>query len=1227
MKTTFYKRGAALVLVLSFLVLISMLIVAFFSSVMTEATASKSYADGVSTKQLADSAINLVMGTIKEATVSGSMAWASQPGMIRTYKMDGTPAAYYKLYSSGTLKLSNNLNGYFPDSDVATDWDQKPSLYTDLNSPVLVPSVTDPTVPTPSFPIIDPRAYSAGTDTIEGFKYACSNPITGGAVNGVIPPGGSSDAQRLPMPLRWLYVLRDGSITTPSGFSNGAAIWSGDSGAIPSVSNPIVGRMAYWTDDETCKVNINTAAGDLANLTTSGSAVGSFWDTPKLDSPSERLLANNQPCQYEYQRYPGHPATVSLSAVFPALQRPDIGLIAPRVVDGGSEGGGVPTFSGTLAALVPDKDRLYASVDELVFSATNAATGGARAQNPVITPDTLEKAKFFLTANGRSPDLNLFGQPRVCVWPIHNTNSTAYRTPTDNLIAFCTTVGGKPYYFTRQDPTSQTVDWNLLESATGTRRNQELYSYLQAVTGKQIPGFGGSTFLLKYGADRDQILTEIFDYIRIINLHDPHLASTGGVYTPSGQVVPIRITTTSGSATQGFGRFDTISQAALLFYTTGTSNSGSGGTPAVSKMRAVLLFAPYNLAAGYSDENPPNYQYVLPTLGTNGSPNVRSTNFRVNVSGTTTPLIFHGNTNSVVACGGYHYRPWGGVKGIANQFLTSATTTKDPNLNATTGGFTSGACDSVNMYPFVSEEISVSGTAPFTLQDTVTTLQIVSYNQVIQNISLHFPTVSIPIPKIPTADLNLMDLNYRINGMVLSGSNYTRIITSSDSVRSLELSGLAYGDLRLTQANATFPNNTVPSYYYDVHANYFGGQLAHSLTTAEPYQKYTGATSGRLIFNSTTPPRAAALPGTKLIADLMAQGFTSVPMSGSKPGGQLGDWDTGLAVAADGPYINKTDDGTSSVTSNASGGAGNIPYYVDTNGFTTALYSPNRQIASAVQFGSLPTGVVAQHPWQTLLFRPDPDGTHQGSTAPKDYLLLDLFTMPVVEPYAISQPLSTAGRVNMNYRIAPFGYITRSTAARAALESTMVMAISSTAAGIYKGSGNTRGEPFRFQIDPNENTGTLKFFEDRFNYADLNDANKRGLFVSASEICDVPLVPMGGSAAAMSSYWSDYTLTGDNVREMPYAHLYPLLTTKSNTYTVHVRVQTLKKVSSTAADQWVEGKDQILGEYRGSSLFERYIDPQDPRLISGNSNYLNPDSNSLEPLYRFRVLNTKKFAQ
>ncbi|XHR27114.1 MAG: Verru_Chthon cassette protein A [Chthoniobacteraceae bacterium] len=1240
------EKGMALILVLSFLVLISMLIIAFFSSVMTESTVSKSYADGVSTKQLADSAASLVMGTLKEATSpsSGSTgpattAWASQPGMIRTYATDGTPAVYYKLYSSDAIKISDNLSSYDPGNDLPSSWDQQAALYTDLNAPVLKPSASDPSVTVPVFPIVDPRAYSTGTGSVEGFSYT-KDPSASGTTT--VLPGADPNTQRLPMPVRWLYVLQDGSVTVPSSYSNGAAVWAGTETNAPSSTNPIVGRIAYWTDDESCKVNINTAAGDLANLSslpTDGSqGVGSFWDIPRVDLPMERHLADNQPCQYEYQRYPGHPGTVFLSTIFPGLSRADICAIAPRVVDGGSKGGSQVTFSGTLASLTPDNDRRYTSVDELMFAAPSGAGTATRQQNPVITPDSLQKANFFLTANGRSPDLNLFGQPRVSVWPLSSGTDSNHRTATDRLIAFCTTVGGLPYYFTRSDPNSSTNDFSL------NTQNQRLYDYLQTATGRAVPGFTSSaSFLTKYpnpggtatASDRDQILTEIFDYIRITNLHDAGLpASTGAPFTPtsgstsasqgSGQVVPIKITSSRGT-TQGFGRFDTISQASLQFIATGTTVSS--GTAQVSAMRAVILFTPYNVAGGYAGYYP-NYQYVIPNLATitSSAPSLTSgSNFRVvmttgsGVSATTstTALVFQNNTNSLTQWTGvWDFRPWGGAEGIANQLIYTSVKTPTPKRTNISGtGFSSVSFDPVQMYPFITTEIPVSGTT-FTLLNTTVTLQIVANNSVVQSMDLNFPQATLPVPSIPTQTA-LMNYDTRLS--TINTTNFGNLITSSDTIRSLQLSGAAYGDVRLMQ---TYPGGHVPASYFDTDINYSTttAKSAHNLFSGLPYRALAGANTGaKLVFNASYYA-IPALPAAKLVASLSAGDKTSVPMSNGQPG----DWDTGISNGADGPYINKTDDGTNAASS------GGDPYFSYIEGFASSLSSPNRQTASAVQFGSLPTGVMAQHPWQTLLFRPDPSGHHPGSAAPKDYLLLDLFTMPVVEPYAISEPLSTAGRINMNYRIAPFDYIRRSTALHATLKSIMVMAIPANDASTCKTPGNTTGGPYRFYVDPDSQTGTLKFFEDRFNYSDSNDSQHRGLFVSSAEICDIPLVPQGLSVAAnMSTFWNNYTLTGDNLREMPYAHLYPLLTTRSNTYTVHLKVQALKKAASTDPNrnkQWVEGKDQVLGEYSGSVIIERYIDPQDTRLSSGNSSYVNPDSNSLEPLYRYHVIGTKKFA-
>ena len=105
--------------------------------------------------------------------------------------------------------------------------------------------------------------------------------------------------------------------------------------------------------------------------------------------------------------------------------------------------------------------------------------------------------------------------------------------------------------------------------------------------------------------------------------------------------------------------------------------------------------------------------------------------------------------------------------------------------------------------------------------------------------------------------------------------------------------------------------------------------------------------------------------------------------------------------------------------------------------------------------------------------------------------------------------------------------------------------------------------------------------------------------------------------------WPNYLPTGDNTRERPYANLYAKLTTKSNVFTVHFRVQVLKKNKTSNANyaQWIEGTDQVASDYRGSSVIERYIDAE----ASLPDFAANPGT-PMDDYYRFRVVSTKKFA-
>lgn len=214
----------------------------------------------------------------------------------------------------------------------------------------------------------------------------------------------------------------------------------------------------------------------------------------------------------------------------------------------------------------------------------------------------------------------------------------------------------------------------------------------------------------------------------------------------------------------------------------------------------------------------------------------------------------------------------------------------------------------------------------------------------------------------------------------------------------------------------------------------------------------------------------------------------------------------------------------------------------------------------------------------------------------------------------------------MNYQIAPFSYIQRSTGVRAVVKAERMTVIPDSDSKNYKNISNGTkvtftSNTYRVPINVDE---TLKAFDSYF-------ATNVDIFHSASQICDIPLVPAqdaDGSPIALPfdyvNFWSTHRLTGDNSRERPYATIYPRLTTKSNTFTVHMRVQALKKVTGTNPNTWVEGKDVVLSEYRGSQTIERYVDPADTNIpdFTQSANA----ATALDAYYKFRVISTKQFA-
>ena len=254
---------------------------------------------------------------------------------------------------------------------------------------------------------------------------------------------------------------------------------------------------------------------------------------------------------------------------------------------------------------------------------------------------------------------------------------------------------------------------------------------------------------------------------------------------------------------------------------------------------------------------------------------------------------------------------------------------------------------------------------------------------------------------------------------------------------------------------------------------------------------------------------------------------------------------------------------------------------------------------------------------------------------------MDFFNMPVVEPYAISEPFSTDGKVNMNYQIVPFTYINRNSGVRAVLGTEGVTRVPRAAAAnqsgtlehpIYKPTGSTNNGPSstaataggtvlaRLPLNLSDTDGSLRQFKEKFAAWDI--------FRSPSEICDIYLVPQGyvwttNAMADAAWYGDEFALVGDNVRERPYANLYPRLTTKSNTFTVHYTVQTLKNPPGADPTLWNDTKGQVTGELRGSTTLERFLDPADSKIPDYAAN---PNAASLDTFYQWRVISNSTFA-
>lgn len=1340
------NRGAALIIVLMVMALLLVFILGLISLANIEQRASSAFSDTMDSRALSELTMDLAIAQIRKATEENSpteeptsqnnieqhKTWASQPGMIRVFGTEedasgfrAKPVAAYKLYSDDRLvwkeavsdrSLSDELTA---DRDEIDGWNEKPALYTNLNEParvVLDASTGDSRL---IYPIIDPAAKDPGGSglAIKGFSYPTDDSDLG------------TSAEALPMPVRWIYVLKDGQLTSPVPGDKGIADFS-ESEVVPTEDNAIVGRIAFWADDESCKVNINTASE------------GDYWDTPRANSATENKFARRVPAQGEYNRFPGHPALTCLSPIYrvfdenldmPAdlseserrTRMQAYAALSPHIGWGGTLGGTRDT-SNTGASNSPDpvtnkRTRLYATVDELFFSPDriphqDVSLSGIGKYD--FDNEDFQIGKAFLTAHSKAPELNLFNKPKISLWP--QSRNQSERNAVDRLIAFCNRAGGRQWEFDRaSNYKSQSKTGSAMSTyADWSGRNRAmLWAYLPALIGKpegkqnyELPGFGSSMYA-KYGKRKSyQIITSSFDLVHWgVNSYSTGLGNDYAALPARGGMAgtsnPGLIGESSalgfrwradGVSAKGFGRFPTVTEAAIVFMATDAEKddndkyidkNGDGFADHTTKMRAFWILEPFSPTVG-----PPawtaNVTYRLANLnarrhGIRSSPGGR----KKNLNWTNGPRLKANYPNGLV--GGGHTMPFVGMMSM----LMEADQDGDDQRRRVVGN----RKDQLKEYTFASGEVDVGGyfvdgqtETPFRYDGGSLVVEIrVGYNDgVVQRLDMNFPATDLTLPQLYIPDVTNPDEDHQFQNLdkrISADDTKEALIRPGDRVRSVLVSSApaspSRGDLRFIAGLYS-----VAKQYFAPHPDYHDAAIpcAHGLRHSRWRENGTFGWTDQSDETSLNDYKKFAAPGFfrfsssdvsgSLVegADYAADSWPSVStgLSGAyKNDGRPGDWDTGVGRIEDGPYINKPDEGNTRT---------GFDVYMNFGSFEIEdglSFSPNRQICSAVAFGSLPTGIdsvgvkansarrvtnpahlTRQEPWQTLLFCPNPPSRttpaldepdeidHRGFGHPRDHLYLENFWMPVVQPYAISEPSATAGKINMNYQMIPFTYIERSSGIYAAMKSTKLMAITPGAASTYKTS-TIHDRELRYNVNVD---ATLTGFTRRFDQFDI--------FRSPSEICEIFLVPeripganYDDDAAPpptdyedMVEWWngdlSDITtvdafeLTGDNLREAPYNQLYPRLTTRSNVFKVHYRVQVLRKSREGQPDQWDEEMDSVAGEFRGSALLERYLDPNenDNNMGSGGGIQVGVGSgswwHSWDRYYRFRLISRERFA-
>lgn len=1253
------KRGAAILLSLAVVVLMALFAVSALLMSAQRRTEAAGTEDLLNVRNAADSAVNVALAQLREATSQtvepGVPApWTSQPGAVRVHRMDGSLRQMFKLYTSDRMIVSETRG---LEDDVPYDWASMPECYVDLNEPVLTPS--SGSAVRLRFPIVDPRAKSTNSfRSAEGFDY---DERRGPA--GVVGPGRGEDAQRLPMPVRWVYQLEDGTLGTVSRTGQ----FRGFNGSSATRGNRIVARFAFWTDDESCKININTAAE------------GAFWDVPRADTRQERNLAAFQPLRTEYQRQPGHPAGVCLSSVLmpgrrfsPAGFKSEERLLGgrmgaltlseasdlwslARLADavnphagsmGGTQAPGIEISSGEPVISVVSRRAPFTELTGMLWDDQPPHPGTRREQHSFFRrhPEAvkrLARGGFFLTAQSAAPETTLFGTPRIALWPVHGTTDLSSQdhggpisraTDYDYGIARAATVGGRKYYLQRLRPGDGA--WELERGSRG--ENLALFDYLRHLTAGPVPGWlrpkqGFTSFAEKFGPDRDGILLSMLDYIRAANFSDGQLAANiqfpilcpGNAPEGFGQISPL----SKDAKIKGLGRILTVSEVALVFVCraevqpeghilgepTG-ENRSKLLLPGDREIEAALLIEAFVPSHGWADYRPyvsfsvtgggrgadPDPAAQWPGMTLNDEPFLPLQSKPVARSLPEPPKL---------------WTAWGGAAGVRaltermilfKPVVVPGAAAPDARLRFS--GSASDPALQLKLSIFDDPGSASSGRA--------------GQGDLVQVIPLDIPDLGVLAPsEVPLPSLPEEGMAFTIEKRLRQARTGKRLFSLGDVVQSMVP---VHGDYRIlaaqpraeapagsTQGNAGHP-------LFVTHPLWGKARFAHSLQEPSPEARSSVLGFGREEPSPANPGSSGYFARLKM-APATTPDFPLHPYDEAQGAWAVINGETSWVQSSALCDWNRLDDyrrgpARPDITGDFDNGLGNAPDGPYIN-------RPDDGNLHPLAKGDLP------------YFSPEDSsaGNEVPPVSPDIFSAHRMFPSPVMFG---SLPTGAASMVpwqTLLFRPQPGHYGAKTppdhllldlfwtpvlepeplsraleTAGRINLNHAIVpfsYIHRSTAlhaamkAETLMAIPDTASETFK-----SGGSDRFRHFIDAAATIKLWDQSvfTRGqVFLTPGEICGHYLVPEGSRAATLDSlreFWNRHRLTGDNTKERPYADLYARFTTRSNVFRVHFIAETIRPDRTNDPSRIDLTRDTIAASLRGSCLIRRELDVNDPRI-------------------------------